>query len=584
VYQRDAHLVHVVRVDDGEADAAFVVGTPQIRVMGAATLRERLTRVARFQRFEKRSKTWVDALPSEPIVQAILARGEYARVRPLIGVIESPSIRPDGSIIQTPGYDRVTAYLYTPSGDFPIVPDRPSQADAARALAELEEPFSDFPFAGSEHRASTIAALLTIIARPAILGSTPAIVHDANVRGSGKTLKADAVSTIATGRPTAKMNYPDDDVELEKILAAYAIRGATVISFDNVVRTFGGGPLDRCLTAGDMVELRVLGRSEVPSLRWRAVVMATGNNVALSGDTSRRTIMSRLESPLENPEERQAFTHPNLLEWLRENRPRLVVAALTMLRAWYVAGSPHGGCRSWGSFESWSGIIPPAIVFAGGADPMRTRPAATGEEDGDKRALVVLVDGLARLDPTGQGLTAKSIVDALYSHRDRGSPPDGFDDLREAIDALTSPIGGKPPSTNKLGYALRRFRRRVVGSRMLDCIADRNSISRWSVLGLAKAPTGAGDAGDAGDVSNPSRVSCQDILGGSGQNITRNHPHHPQGEFGEYLEGGDSLRSVSVGPRVAEGGSDSGACPRPTGSDFETDTAVTKNETTRDSR
>jgi len=535
VFQRDGYLVHVLRVGDTEASSAFVVGTPQIRMVSAATLRERLTRVARFQRFDKRSEKWVDALPSEPVVHALLARGEYVGIRPLIGVIESPSIRPDGSIIQVPGYDRVTGYLYIPSGDFPKVPELPTQEDAAVALTELEEPFADFPFAGPEHRASTIAALLTIIARPAILGSTPAIVHDANVRGSGKTLKADAVSTIATGRPTAKMNYPDDDVELEKILAAYAIRGATVISFDNVVRTFGGGPLDRCLTAGDMVELRVLGKSEVPSLRWRAVVMATGNNVALSGDTSRRTIMSRLESPLENPEERQTFTHPNLLEWLRENRARLVAAALTMLRAWYVAGSPHGGCKSWGSFESWSSIIPPAIVFAGGSDPMRTRPASTGEEDADKRALVAIVDGLARLDARGAGLSAKTIVDALYAHRERGAPPDGFDDLREAIEALTTPIAGKPPSTNKLGYALRRFRRRVVGGRMLDCIVDRNGIARWQVLGSAKETAkGAGDAGDEGHVLTL-RGRSGDNLGGSSQKIPLNAPHPPQGEFGEYL-------------------------------------------------
>jgi hypothetical protein len=61
-------------------------------------------------------------------------------------------------------------------------------------------------------------------------------------------------------------------------------------------------PLD--LTAGDTVELRVLGKSEVPTLRWRAVAMATGSNVAIAGDTSRRVLISRLESPLENPEDR----------------------------------------------------------------------------------------------------------------------------------------------------------------------------------------------------------------------------------------------------------------------------------------
>ena len=484
VYQRDGHLVHVVRVDECDACITFVAGTPQIRIMAAATLRERLTRVARFQRFDKRSEKWTEALPSEPVVNAILARGAYTKVRPLIGIIESPSIRPDGTLIQVPGYDPPTGYLYVPSGEFPTVPEEPTREEAERALEELEEPFGEFPFAGEDHRASTTAAVLTIVGRPAILGPTPAFVHDANVRGSGKTLKADAVCTIGTGRATAKMNYPADEVELEKVLAAYALRGAPIVNFDNVVGTFGGGPLDRCLTAGDLVELRILGTNEVPAVRWRAVVMATGNNVALTGDTS-RTLLSRLESPLENPEERQDFLHPNLLEWVRAERPRLVVAALTILRAWHVAGRPRGGCRTWGSFEAWSSMIPPAIVFAGGADPMQTRPATTGEEDTEKRTLTAIIEGLTRLDSEGRGLTAKTMLDVLYTvDRLRGAaPPDGYDALREAIDALTSTPPGKAPSSHKLGNKLRAFRRRVIGGCLLDCSLDEHTkVSRWRVI------------------------------------------------------------------------------------------------------
>ncbi len=453
---------------------------------------------------------------------AVLARGEYPGVRPLVGILEAPSIRPDGSIIQRPGYDRSTGYLYAPTEDFPPVPESPAQADAARALAELHEPFADFQFSDETHQASTIAALLNILARPAIAGSTPAVIHDANTRGSGKTLKADAVSTIVTGRPTAKMAYPKDDEELEKILASYALRGASIVNFDNVTGTFGGGPLDRCLTAGDTVELRVLGKSEIPTMRWRAVIMATGNNIAIAGDTSRRVLISRLESPLENPEERQQFRHPNLLAWVRQNRPRLVVAALTVLRGWIVAGRPQMECAVWGSFEAWSAIIPPAIVFAGGQDPMRTRPVATGEEDEEKRSLFAILDGLARLDEAGRGLTAKTIIDTLYTRdRLRGeASPDGFEAFRESIEALTSPPPGTAPATQKLGNRLQRFRRRVVGGRMLDCEIDAHTkVGRWRVV--------AGTACTAGTVSAP-RARTVDNSGESGARSTREYPQSPQ--------------------------------------------------------
>ena len=341
IYQRSRGLVHVVGTKATDT-GLFLEGTPQIREMQAATLRERLTRVVRFEKYNEKKKGWVGALPSEAVVQALLARGDYPGIRPLVGIIEAPSMRPDGSIIQTPGYDKTTGYLYVPSGEFPLVPENPSHADAMLALDDLLEPFSEFPFAGPEHQASAIAGAMTIVARPAIKGSVPAVVHDANVRGSGKTLKADVVCIIGTGRATAKMTWPKTEEELEKILGAYGLRGARVISFDNLVAPFGGAPLDRCLTAGegDSVELRVLGKSEVPAVPWGAVVMATGNNVAISGDTARRMLVSRLESPLENPEERQQFTHPNLLAWVKENRPRLVVAVLTILRAWHVAGRP----------------------------------------------------------------------------------------------------------------------------------------------------------------------------------------------------------------------------------------------------
>jgi putative DNA primase/helicase len=535
VYQRDGRLVHVVRVTESDADDLAIVGTPQIRVMLPATLRERLSRAARWTKFDGRSRKWVPALPPEPVVHAAVARGEYPGIRPLVGVIEAPSMRPDGSVIQATGYDRATGYLYAPSGEFPVVPESPTQEDAARALADLEEPFAEFPFASPEHRASAIAAILTIMARPAIRGSTPAILHDANTRGSGKTLKADAIATIATGRETAKMQYPKDEEELEKVLAAYALRGAALVNFDNVTRLFGGGPLDRCLTAGDLVELRILGKTEVPAMRWRAVVMATGNNISLSGDTSRRVMISRLESALENPEERQNFKHHPLLEWVRAERPRLVVAALTILRAWHVAGRPPGDCKSWGSFEAWSAIVPPAIVFAGGADPMQTRPAVTGEEDSEKRALVAVLDGLARLDPNGSGIAARTVIDSLYPvERLRGhAAPDGYDGTREAIDSLTSTQPGKAPSTSRLGYALRRFKRRVVGGRMLDCNVDRTGVARWRVEGQA---TGAGDAGLEGDVPAP-RVRDACISGGNGENIPSDTPLPPQGEFGEWLEG-----------------------------------------------
>jgi hypothetical protein len=481
VYQRDGDLVRVTRTAESEADAMTLAGTPTVRRMANATLRETLTRVSRWEKYDRRSESFVPSMPPDPVVHAVAARGEFRGIRPIVGVAEAPMLRPDGSVLETPGYDAPTGYLYIPGADFPSVPEQPTQEDARRAFAELAEVFVDFPFCTESDRVVPVAAALTLLARPAIAGSVPAFLFDANTRGSGKTLQADVVSIIATGRGTAKMTYPPDDVELEKVLAGYALRSAALIAFDNVTGRFGGGPLDRVLTAGDSVELRVLGKSEIPSLRWRAVIVATGNNIEICGDTSRRVLLGRIESPLERPEDREDFRHPELLPWVQEQRPRLVVAALTILRAWIVAGRPLCDCKTWGSFEQWSALIPPALVYAGAPNPMACR-LSNDAEDPERRALLAIIAGLPRLDPGG-GLTAKAAITALYTSRQDDDPPDGFEELREAIEELVPTLPGKPPSPSRLGCQLRKFRRRVIGGQMIDVAPGGHAGSKkWLVV------------------------------------------------------------------------------------------------------
>jgi hypothetical protein len=507
IYRRESTLVDVVRADARTADAFVTAGAPRIRTVSVASVRERLTRVAKVLKFEKGARQWVPCLPSDHVVQGVLARGEYPSIRPIVGLLEAPSMRRDGTIIQTAGYDAASGYLYQPSVDFARVPDRPTQADAAQALAELEEVFCDFPFGQPFYRAAAIAAALTILVRPAIDGAVPCFLCDANTRGSGKSLVSDAVSTLVTGRAVAKMGFPWDDEELEKVLAAYAVRGASIVCFDNIIKTFGGHPLDRYLTATDTVELRILGKTEVPTVPWRGTILGSGNNIMMKGDTSRRALIIRIESPLEHPEDRADFKHHPLLPWVKAERPRLVVAALTLLRAWHVAGRRSMGLNPWGSFEAWSATIPAALVFAGSVDPMAARPATLDEGDPEKIALLCILENLSRLDVVGRGLTVKEIIAALYPQLRHGEPrtPDGFDDLREAIESLAPPIPGRAPDPNAFGYVLRRFKRRVVGGRRLDIAPGRAGVARWRVVGQGHPGyLGGGDDGDGGDVSRHS--------------------------------------------------------------------------------
>ncbi len=105
----------------------------------------------------------------------------------------------------------------------------------------------------------------------------------------------------------------------------------------------------------------------------------------------------------------------------------------------------------------------------------------------------VIMAAIVRLDPDSKGITARGIVDVMWpTDRLKGNPgpPDGFDDARETIEAMTRTPSGRKPEAGKLGYVLRKWRRRVVGDRRLVVAPDRTGVARWGVQTreAAKAP------------------------------------------------------------------------------------------------
>jgi hypothetical protein len=499
-YQREGRLVRVVRVAQEEGDETRLVGSPEIRPFTAPVLRIHLAERARWVRFDGRRAApeaakpeaakpgekaapkgaWVPTTPPADLAAGLVDLGEYRDVRRLVGVAETPFLRPDGTVLQVPGYDARTGYLLVPGAEFPEVKAHPTQADAAAGLAELAEVFRDFPHASAAAASVPVAALLTLLARPAIEGPTPANVIDGNVPGCGKSRITDAVAIMGTGRPMARAQYPDNEEERKKVLGATALHGAPMLAFDNVESGFGGAGLCACLTSTS-VQMRILGASENPTLPWRTVIFATGNNVEIVGDANRRCLIDRLESTLERPEERTDFAHTNLLGWVTQNRPRLVSAALTVLRAYAAAGWPSPPV--WGSFESWSKVVAGAIIYAGGPNVLDVRGGTGDAVDPTKAALAALLGGLAKLSP-GRGMTARDIIARLWSvDRLKGleCAPDDFDGMREAIEYFAPPPPRCAPDAGKLGHAFKKHKGRFIEGAALAGKMDRNSVVRWEV-------------------------------------------------------------------------------------------------------
>jgi hypothetical protein len=222
----------------------------------------------------------------------------------------------------------------------------------------------------------------------------------------------------------------------------------------------------------------------------------TSNNLLLQADTSRRVCCIRLETPEERPEDREDFRHPNLLDWVRQERTRLLGAALTILSAYCRTGQLDQKLRPWGSYEAWTRFIRGAVVWIGLPDPGDTR--MTDAEGGDREAAALqgLLAGWREIDPNNQGMTAAQVITRLDDQAFKNSYPI----LRGVLADLFDVPPGHLPSTRRLGYKLRAFKGRNCGGWCFHAETTHDSTIRWRVRKLSdsthKNSTFGGDGGD----------------------------------------------------------------------------------------
>jgi hypothetical protein len=371
VYQRGGYLMEVR--SNPEPASTGRQGPAYMAPIELPRLRELISTSATF--FKQKGTEYARATVPQVIVSAVAARHQWDGVRALAGITEAPTMRADGSVLDQPGYDATTGLVFVPRERFPMVPPAPTRADARAAADELLSIVHDFPFEAPEHRSAWLALVVTLAARPAVDGCVPLVLIDANTRGSGKTLLAEAAGIIGTGASLSVMAPVREDDEQRKRITSFALTGTPAVLIDNVAGVLGGASLDAALTATEWSD-RLLGLNTTVRLPLRIVWVATGNNVALTGDLARRALHIRLRSPEERPEERTGFQRPELLGFIRENRPRLLVAALTIVRAFVVAGRPTQNVTPWGSFCGWSRVIREAVVWVDLPDPALTTGAS----------------------------------------------------------------------------------------------------------------------------------------------------------------------------------------------------------------
>jgi hypothetical protein len=405
-------------------------------------------------------------------------RGEWPELRRLEAVVEAPTLRPDGTVLDARGYDAATGLLYEPRAHFPPVPAHPSRDAACAAADALLDLVVDFPFADSGHMVAWLAALLTPLARFAFPGPAPLFLFDANAPATGKTLLASIISEVVEGRELSRTPYPTDNEEMAKVITAVALNGDKMILFDNIdsVVAFGCASLDAALT-GTSWAGRILGSSEVIRLPLYTVWCASGNNVALRGDVHRRLVPIKLECLDERPEELTGFRHPDLIGHVRAHRAALVVAALTILRGYFAAGCPAASLPPFGSFEGWSRVVRGAVHWATGRDPAATRAVLPADES--RSTLAAILDGWAEL-PNGH--RGETVAEALRLVK---AEPETYRALYDAFMGWAK--DDKLPSPRVVANRLRQFKNRVLNEKALVAGGeDRDGYRCWKVSTVQK--------------------------------------------------------------------------------------------------
>lgn len=403
--------------------------------------------------------------PPAPVAASVLSDAGDWPFHKISGVITAPTLRRDGSILWREGYDPQTKLLLVAPPVMPDFPQNPSKRDAEAALRRLDALLDGFPFLDPASRSVALSGLLTPIARAAMTVS-PLHVISAPSAGSGKSFLVDICSALISGNAAPVMTAGKSEEEMEKRLSSVMMSGSAIMAIDNVNGQLYGDALCQCVER-PVVKFRVLGESRMVEIENKTTIFATGNNISLVDDMARRSVLCNLDPNTERPELREFDENP--LADILNNRGQYIADALTVVRAYKIAGSP-GRLRQLASFGEWSDLIRSALVWLGRADPLDTMKKVR-DADGRLASFQSLV-ALWWAETVGQKKTAAEIVEMGMAKPD----------FQVAMRAFCNPRGNM--DGHALGNRLRTVEGRIVDG--LKLRSERDTHRKISVYWLEK--------------------------------------------------------------------------------------------------
>ena len=476
IFQRGRELVRPVQQEVPASKGRMTISAGLASVTQAG-MTDVLCQAAEWRKYDGRSKKRVRVDPPSTVAAIILSRVGRWTFPTVAGVITTPTLRPDGTVLHKPGYDPVTRLFQVvdPSLVPSYIPAEPTKQDAEAALAVLDKLVDEFPFVGAADRSVALSAIMTPIVRGAV-PVAPLHAIRASTAGTGKSYLADTASAIATGRPCPVVSVSPRPEETESRLVGLMLAAFPLISLDNVNGELGGDLLCQAVER-PTVRVRRLGASDIFEIESRATFFATGNGLRVKGDMTRRTVICNLDAGLERPEERQ-FTH-NPVDDVIKDRGAYVAAILVIVRAYIVAGMP-GRLPRLASFEDWSDMVRSPLVWLGMPDPVKTMEAAREDDPelGMLRDLLVQWDAAIGKSDTK---TCKQLADIAGSpEKNEHGETVGkkFPDLFDAVLAVSG--ARKDIDNRRLGIYLKSIEGRIAnGLRVKRSGTDSHSSRRF---------------------------------------------------------------------------------------------------------
>jgi hypothetical protein len=343
--------------------------------------------------------------PSDALCDALLDfhNNEPMSLPALRGVSRAPFMRPDGTVCTEPGYDAATGVIFDP-GDTVFPPMPPITPHNARELAEaawlrLIRPLRGYRYDTSEWddsrgdwawwkdmgrtvAGSAFMTRLTVYATP----TRPMYLSDAAAYGSGKTMQAELPEIMATGDDPPLLNLATETrnsvEEVEKQLSMMFLAGTGHIVCDNARGDLGRYGTLVTLGTAHRLAVRIFKTQNKVEVDNTFMVSISGNNCETPIEIGRRFVRARIDTGVERPDRKQFDFDPR--DEVMTERAQMCIDALTVMKAYQVAGAPQPG-RAFGSYEEWTRLVRDPLLWLG-LPYIATSNDEDSESDDDEKA------------------------------------------------------------------------------------------------------------------------------------------------------------------------------------------------------